>query len=72
VIPADVLPELFKASRRGVRGNSVGRQGGVGLGLFIVSQIAGAHDGRVFAESSAEGGTTFTIQLPRSASKKGP
>jgi phosphoserine phosphatase RsbU/P len=72
VIPADVLPELFKAYRRGIRGTSAGHQAGVGLGLFIVSQIAAAHDGQVFAESSAEGGTTFTIQLPRSVSTKGP
>ena len=72
LIPAGVLPELFKAYRRGVRGASVAQQGGVGLGLFIVSQIVAAHDGRVFAESSAESGTTFTIQLPRSVSKKRP
>ena len=72
VIPADVLPELFKAYRRGIRGKPAGRQGGVGLGLFIVAQIAAAHGGRVFAESSAESGTTFTIQLPRSVSRKGP
>jgi PAS domain S-box-containing protein len=72
VIPADVLPELFKAYRRGIRGESTGRRGGLGLGLFIVAQIAAAHGGSAFAESSAESGTTFTIQLPRSASRKGP
>jgi len=72
VIPADVLPELFKAYRRGVRGTSAGQKGGLGLGLFIVAQIAAAHDGEVFAESSVESGTTFTIRLPRSVSKKGP
>jgi PAS domain S-box-containing protein len=76
VIPADVLPGLFKAYRRGVRGTAGGQhggqRGGLGLGLFIVSQIAAAHDGQAFAESSAEGGTTFTIQMPRSVSKKGP
>ncbi|MFL5416460.1 MAG: ATP-binding protein [Myxococcales bacterium] len=69
VIPAGALPELFKAYRRGVRGASADQKGGVGLGLFIVSQIAAAHDGRVTAESSAESGTTFTLQLPRSVSK---
>ncbi|MFL5309853.1 MAG: sensor histidine kinase, partial [Myxococcales bacterium] len=72
VIPADVLPELFKAYRRGIRGKPAGRQGGVGLGLFIVAQIAAAHGGRAFAESSAETGTTFTIELPRSVQRKGP
>jgi len=44
----------------------------LGLGLFIVAQIAAAHGGLAFAESSAESGTTFTIQLPRSVSRKGP
>ena len=72
VIPADVLPELFRAYRRGIRGEATGRQHGLGLGLFIVAQIAAAHGGLAFAVSSAESGTTFTIQLPRSVSRKGP
>ena len=72
VIPADVLPELFRAYRRGIRGEATGRRHGLGLGLFIVAQIAAAHGGLAFAESSAESGTTFTIQLPRSVSRKGP
>ena len=72
VIPADVLPELFRAYRRGIRGEATGRQHGLGLGLFIVAQIAAAHGGLAFAESSPESGTTFTIQLPRSVSRKGP
>jgi PAS domain S-box-containing protein len=72
VIPADVLPELFKAYRRGIRGESAGRRGGVGLGLFIVAQIAEAHGGRAWAESSAEAGTTFVIELPRAFPMKGP
>jgi PAS domain S-box-containing protein len=72
VIPADVLPELFKAYRRGIRGGSSNRSAGLGLGLFIVAQIAAAHGGRVYAESSAEAGTTFTIELPRAYSMKGP
>lgn len=72
VIPAEVLPELFKAYRRGIRGGSASRSSGLGLGLFIVAQIAEAHGGRVYAESSAGLGTTFTIELPRAFSRKGP
>ncbi|MFN2570578.1 MAG: ATP-binding protein [Gemmatimonadales bacterium] len=72
VIPADVLPELFRAYRRGIRGESTERQHGLGLGLFIVAQIAEAHGGVAFADSAAESGTTFTIQLLRSGPSKGP
>ena len=71
VIPADVLPQLFKAYRRGIRGEPP-RQAGLGLGLFIVDQIAAAHGGRVFAESSQAAGTTFSMHLPREFSGNGP
>jgi sigma-B regulation protein RsbU (phosphoserine phosphatase) len=33
----------------------------VGLGLFIVSEIAKAHGGFVAVTSTAIGGTTFTV-----------
>jgi PAS domain S-box-containing protein len=72
VIPADVLPQLFRAYRRGIRGEPAAPQAGLGLGLFIVDQIAAAHGGRVFAESSQAAGTTFTLQLPREFSGNGP
>jgi len=72
VIPADVLPELFKAYRRGIRGDASSHGSGLGLGLFIVAQIVAAHGGRAYAESSAKDGTTFTIEIPREAGKKGP
>ncbi|MDB5966242.1 MAG: histidine kinase [Polaromonas sp.] len=37
--------------------------GGLGLGLYICSQIAKAHDGGIKVTSSSEGGTTFIAQL---------
>jgi signal transduction histidine kinase len=39
-------------------------RGGLGLGLFIVREIAKAHRGEV--EARSEGGhTTFSVRLPR-------
>jgi signal transduction histidine kinase len=63
-IPAEVLPALFDAFRRGP-GEDRGR--GLGLGLYIAREIAAAHGGRVEARSSAEEGTTFTLVVPRRA-----
>jgi signal transduction histidine kinase len=45
-----------------------GRSGGVGLGLYIVDQIARSHGGSVVVRSSHEAGTTFTVKLPTEAS----
>jgi signal transduction histidine kinase len=42
--------------------------GGLGLGLFIVREIARAHGGDVEASSSALDGTSFLVTLPRRAS----
>ena len=39
-------------------------RGGVGLGLYIVEQIARAHGGSVIVTSTADAGTTFEIKLP--------
>jgi signal transduction histidine kinase len=38
---------------------------GLGLGLFIVREIAKAHGGTVQVSSSASEGTTFSVRLPR-------
>ncbi|HAK60703.1 MAG TPA: hypothetical protein DCO77_10020 [Nitrospiraceae bacterium] len=42
---------------------------GTGLGLPIASNIIESHGGRIRAESAAQGGTTFHIQLPAVAGK---
>lgn len=60
-IPADILPGLFDAFRRG---GTSGSGGGLGLGLYIVQQIVLAHGGSVTARSSAER-TAFDVMLPR-------
>jgi signal transduction histidine kinase len=62
-IPAERLPLLFEPFRRGT---SVGK--GLGLGLFIVREIAAAHGGNVEVKSAPETGTTFVVQLPRQPS----
>lgn len=61
VIPEDELPVLFEPFYRGQRS----RAGGLGLGLAIVRMIAAAHGARVTVTSTAEAGTTFTIEWPR-------
>ena len=58
-IPPSKLDSLFDPYRR-----ATSSQGGVGLGLYIVDQIARAHGGTVHVISTAEAGTTFTVQLP--------
>jgi len=61
-IPADRLPAIFRPFERGAQDRT-----GLGLGLYIVREIARAHGGDVSVTSSAEAGTTFTLRLPRQA-----
>ncbi|MBC3951121.1 GAF domain-containing sensor histidine kinase [Pseudomonas folii] len=62
-IPEDVLPHLFQPySRPGAEEP----QAGLGLGLYISSQIALAHGGMLTVHSSHEDGTTFTFRMPLS------
>jgi sigma-B regulation protein RsbU (phosphoserine phosphatase) len=61
-IPVAMQAELFKPMARGDVEGSPARS--VGLGLFIVSEIAKSHGGRVSLDSGP-GGTTFTVTLPR-------
>jgi sigma-B regulation protein RsbU (phosphoserine phosphatase) len=48
---------------RGTDATNEGRS--MGLGLFIVSEIARAHGGRAHVESTAEAGTRFVVEFPR-------
>ena len=62
-IPLDAQATLFQPLVRGTEGGGATRS--VGLGLFIVSEIAKAHGGNVAVSSSAEAGTLFLARFPR-------
>lgn len=57
-IPSDVFPHLFERFRAG-KGSS-----GLGLGLYLASQIARVHGGTLVAESKPGRGATFRFELP--------
>jgi hypothetical protein len=59
------LSQIFDPLKRGsAQGDSRDARGGLGLGLFIVREIAKAHGGEV--EVRFDGGeTTFAVRLPR-------
>jgi len=61
-IPPEVRSRIFEPMTRGTDTNA-GRS--VGLGLFIVQQIARAHGGSVTVTSTAEEGTTFIATMER-------
>ena len=62
-IPPHVLSTLFEPMVRGPDVKTVGRS--IGLGLYIVREIARAHQGEVVAASTQAEGTTFTVTIPR-------
>jgi PAS domain S-box-containing protein len=64
-IPAELRAVLFQPFRHGARGKAASRS--VGLGLYIVRQVACAHGGEVTVHSTESDGTTFTVRLPRGA-----
>ncbi len=62
-IPPEVLPHVFQPMSRGTEAGRATRS--VGLGLYIVSEIARAHGGRTTVASAPGEGTTFVTILPR-------
>jgi signal transduction histidine kinase len=64
-IPSAALATIFEPTVRHVnKGNTTG---GLGLGLYIATQIVLAHGGRLEASSGDRDGTTFSVHLPRRA-----
>jgi signal transduction histidine kinase len=66
-IPTSVLATLFEPLVRGAAPDTATprRPGSIGLGLYIAREIVTAHEGVLTVKSSLEGGTDFTLRLPR-------
>lgn len=66
-VEADNLSQFFDPLKRGLHGSETRQdRSHLGLGLFIVSEIAKAHGGAVQA-SSSDGKTTFGMILPNAS-----
>ena len=63
-IAPEARERLFEPMQRGADAKSDGDRS-VGLGLFIVRQIALAHQGSVSVDSDVRRGTEFRVRLPR-------
>ncbi len=61
-LPPELLPRLFTPFATGR-----GREGGVGLGLYLCRDIARRHGGDLTAERSPRGGARFMLKLPSAA-----
>ncbi len=63
-IPAEMLPHIFEMFVQ-VNASLDRTQGGLGIGLTLVSRLAAMHGGRVEARSAGLGkGSTFSVHLP--------
>jgi signal transduction histidine kinase len=63
-IPPEVLPFIFEPFRRG-ENFATRRQGGVGLGLYIVRQLLELLKGTVSVESEVGNGSSFRVWIPK-------
>jgi signal transduction histidine kinase len=59
-IPPNLIPTIFEPFSRGSTNEL-----GLGLGLYIVSEILRSHGGTVGVTSTIDGGTLFTTRWPR-------
>ncbi|HEV7281109.1 MAG TPA: HAMP domain-containing sensor histidine kinase [Pirellulaceae bacterium] len=66
-IPANAFGTMFDPLVRGAKNetHTAHRSTSIGLGLYIVREIVTAHGGAIDVSSSTEGGTIFSVRLPR-------
>src|SRR5262249_21709643 len=64
-MPSEVLARIFDPFRQ----PAAASRKGLGLGLYIVSQIVHAHEGTIEASSTSTEGTTLRVRLPRVANQ---
>jgi len=62
-IPPAEVPLIFQRYRRSSTSRGIE---GSGIGLFVVDQVARAHNGTAKCESTDDGWTRFTLELPAS------
>lgn len=62
-IPAAEQPRLFDRFYRGTN-TPAQHFGGLGIGLYLSSQIARRHGGRLWLEASSAAGSIFALELP--------
>jgi len=65
-IPEEAISDIFKPMSRHSQyaAGDYGSHSGLGLGLYIASEIVAAHQGRITVASDLADGTTFTVSLP--------
>ncbi len=63
-IPEEDLDRIFDEFYRSENARKVEKDG-TGLGLSIAKQVVERHKGRIWASNNAEGGSTFSIWLPK-------
>jgi PAS domain S-box-containing protein len=60
-LPSEERERIFERFYRAETGE---RSVGLGLGLYLSRQLVERHGGRIWAESPADGGTRFVLQIP--------
>jgi signal transduction histidine kinase len=71
-IPEKAIKTIFTPmARHQADGQSVDKNSnGLGLGLYIASEIVASHAGTISVTSTAQEGTTFTVTMPRRPASK--